>query len=138
MGELYISPELEYRRRARQAKLPRQVGGPRAAGDPRVTADQARNASWPLAAELAPNRLVTNGAKVLSNDPKNDPRSGGVPFGHGKIKSYLGLPFLVEEELVGAVALANRADGYRWSDVDLLIPLCRVAGLLIADCRSSR
>ena len=82
--------------------------------------------------------VMTSKGPVLSNDPKNDPRSGGVPFGHGKIKSYLGLPFLVEEELVGAVALANRADGYRWSDVDLLMPLCRVAGLLIADWRSSR
>ena len=82
--------------------------------------------------------VLTSKAPVLSNNPKNDPRSGGVPFGHGKIKSYLGLPFLVEEELVGAVALANRAGGYRWADVDLLIPLCRVAGLLIADWRSSR
>ena len=82
--------------------------------------------------------VMTSKGPVLSNNPKNDPRSGGVPFGHGKIKSYLGVPFLVEEELVGAVALANRADGYHWSDVDLLVPLCCVAGLLMADWRSSR
>ena len=78
---------------------------------------------------------MTSKAPVLTNDPESDPRSGGVPFGHGKIKTYIGLPFLVDNGLVGAVALANRSTGYQFTDIDLLRPLCRLGGLLISDWR---
>ncbi|MAJ74605.1 hypothetical protein CMK13_16540 [Candidatus Poribacteria bacterium] len=68
--------------------------------------------------------VTTSKAPVLSNNPEFDPRSGGVSFGHGKIKTYIGLPFLLDNELVGAVALANRPTGYHSTDIDLLAPLC--------------
>ena len=79
--------------------------------------------------------VMTSKAPVLSNNPEFDPRSGGVPFGHGKIKTYMGLPFLLDNELVGAVALANRSTGYHSTDIDLLAPLCQLGGLLISDWR---
>lgn len=78
---------------------------------------------------------MTSKAPVLTNAPESDPQSGGVPFGHGKIKSHIGLPFLVDNELVGAVALANRSIGYESTDIDLLGPLCQLGGLLISDRR---
>ena len=78
---------------------------------------------------------MTSKAPVLSNNPEFDPRSGGVPFGHGKIKTYIGLPFLLDNELVGAVALANRPTGYHSTDIDLLAPLCQLGRLLISDWR---
>ncbi len=74
---------------------------------------------------------MTSKAPVLTNAPESDPWSGGVLFCHGKIKSHIGLLFLVDNELVGAVALANRSTVYQYTDIDLLGPLCQLGGLLI-------
>ena len=81
--------------------------------------------------------VMTSQAPVLSNDPENDSRSSGVPFGHGKIENYLGLPFLVDGKLVGVAALANRPGGYQPTDIDALKPLCQIIGFLISDWRAS-
>ncbi|WP_372659263.1 PAS domain-containing protein [Hydrogenophaga sp.] len=60
---------------------------------------------------------------VIANDPANDPRSGGRPSGHPSMNAYLGIPILVDQELVGMVGLANRSAGYAMKDVELLQPL---------------
>ena len=73
---------------------------------------------------------------VLTNDPPNDPRSGGLPFGHAGLKAFLGLPFLVDDDLVGATSLGNRPGGYSEREVELLAPLCEIGGLLIATHRN--
>ncbi len=73
---------------------------------------------------------------VLTNDPPNDPRSGGLPFGHAGLKAFLGLPFLVDDDLVGATSLGDRPGGYSEREVELLTPLCEIGGLLIATHRN--
>ena len=73
---------------------------------------------------------------VLTNDPPNDPRSGGLPFGHAGLEAFLGLPFLVEGDLVGATSLGDRPGGYSEREVELLSPLCEIGGLLIATHRN--
>ena len=73
---------------------------------------------------------------VLTNDPPNDPRSGGLPFGHAGLKAFLGLPFLVDDDLVGATSLGDRPGGYSEREVELLAPLCEIGGLLIATHRN--
>ena len=55
--------------------------------------------------------IMTGRRPVLTNDPPNDPRSGGLPFGHAGLETFLGLPFLVDEELVGATSLGDRPGG---------------------------
>ena len=80
--------------------------------------------------------IMTGRQPVVSNDPNRDPRSGGLPFGHARLKAFLGLPFLVDGELVGATSLANRPGGYSETQVRLLAPLCEIGGLLIATCRN--
>ena len=80
--------------------------------------------------------ILTSRQAVVANDPSTDPRSGGLPFGHARLDAYLGLPFLLDGELVGAVALANRPKGYSTTQVQLLAPLCEIGALLIAFCRS--
>ena len=80
--------------------------------------------------------ILTSRQAVVANDPSTDPRSGGLPFGHARLDAYLGLPFLLDGELVGAVALANRPKGYSTTQVQLLAPLCEIGALLIASCRS--
>lgn len=79
--------------------------------------------------------IMTSKRPVLANTPEHDPRSGGVSFGHAQLTAFLGLPFLLESQLVGAVALANRPDGYSETEVELLTPLCEIGGLMIAAYR---
>lgn len=76
--------------------------------------------------------IMTGRRPVLTNDPPNDPRSGGLPFGHAGLEAFLGLPFLVDDDLVGATSLGDRAGGYSEREVELLAPLCEIGGLLIA------
>lgn len=80
--------------------------------------------------------IMTGRRPVLTNDPPNDPRSGGLPFGHAGLEAYLGLPFLVDDDLVGATSLGDRAGGYSEREVELLMPLCEIGGLLIATHRN--
>ncbi len=80
--------------------------------------------------------IMTGRRPVLTNDPPNDPRSGGLPFGHAGLEAFLGLPFLVDEELVGATSLGDRPSGYSEREIELLAPLCEIGGLLIAADRN--
>ena len=80
--------------------------------------------------------IMTGRRPVLTNDPPNDPRSGGLPFGHAGLKAFLGLPFLVDDDLVGATSLGDRPGGYSDRQVELLAPLCEIGGLLIATDRN--
>ena len=80
--------------------------------------------------------IMTGRCPVLTNDPPNDPRSGGLPFGHAGLEAFLGLPFLVDNDLVGATSLGDRPGGYSDREVDLLTPLCEIGGLLIATHRN--
>ena len=79
--------------------------------------------------------IMTGRRPVVTNDPKNDPRSGGLPFGHAGLEAFLGLPFLVADELVGAASLGDRPGGYAEAEVRLLTPLCEIGGLMIAASR---
>lgn len=56
--------------------------------------------------------VITSGQPVFSNDPASDPRSGGLPPGHPRLRTFMGLPFFRGQELVGMVGVANRRDGY--------------------------
>ena len=80
--------------------------------------------------------IMTGRRPVLTNDPPNDPRSGGLPFGHAGLEAFLGLPFLVDDDLVGATSLGNRPGGYSEQEVELLAPLCEIGGLIIATHRN--
>lgn len=80
--------------------------------------------------------IMTGRRPVLTNDPPNDPRSGGLPFGHAGLEAFLGLPFLVDEDLVGATSLGDRPGGYSDREVELLAPLCDIGALLIATHRN--
>ncbi len=80
--------------------------------------------------------IMTGRRPVLTNDPPNDPRSGGLPFGHAGLEAFLGLPFLVDGDLVGATSLGDRPGGYSEREVELLTPLCEIGGLMIATARN--
>ncbi|RMA80998.1 sensor domain-containing diguanylate cyclase [Umboniibacter marinipuniceus] len=60
---------------------------------------------------------------VISNDPAADPRSGGLPRGHPRMASYLGLPIIHDGKMLGLIGLANRPGGYTSQLAALLEPI---------------
>lgn len=65
----------------------------------------------------------------ISNDPLNDPRSSGVPYGHPPVKYYLGCPICkpkdsnIKEKFIGLIGIANREGGYNLNIINSIIPL---------------
>lgn len=68
---------------------------------------------------------------VISNDPTNDPRSGGNPHGHPSINSYMGIPVFSGSLLVGLIGLANRPEGFNQAYADSLEALTSTVGILL-------
>ena len=66
---------------------------------------------------------IKEGKPVISNNPSVDPRSSGLPKGHPPLNSYMGLPVMRGDKLVGIVGMANREDGYDSDVFELLKPL---------------
>ena len=74
---------------------------------------------------------------VISNNPADDTRSGGLPKGHPPLNSFLGLPFYCGQELQGVVGIANRSTGYEQSLVDYLAPFLSTCSNLIRAYRNN-
>ncbi len=74
--------------------------------------------------------LQTHGL-VISNDPQNDPRSGGLPPGHPPMHNFIGIPFFKNEQLIGMLGLANREGGFTEELADQLKPILVTASAII-------
>ncbi len=68
---------------------------------------------------------------VLGNDPASDPRAGGLPSGHPPLKSFLGVPVLYGDKLVGMYGIANRTNGYDDEIKEFLRPFDITYGVII-------
>ena len=75
--------------------------------------------------------VITGGGAVISNAPEQDPRSGGLPGGHPEMRAFMGLPFVLGEEVVGMLGLANRPGGYDEALAGQLQPLLTTCTSLI-------
>ncbi|MFH1117755.1 MAG: PAS domain S-box protein [Pseudomonadota bacterium] len=82
--------------------------------------------------------VVTGGRPVISNDPADDPRSGGLPPGHPAIHSFLGLPLISGGTLVGIVGAANRVGGYSQQLADFLKPYLNTCANIIMAYRNEQ
>jgi two-component system, cell cycle sensor histidine kinase and response regulator CckA len=80
-------------------------------------------------------KVITTGQPVLSNDCKNDPRSGGLPAGHPPLNSFLGVPVLKEGAAIGMIGVANRPEGYTNAQAEQLQVLAQTAGILFDSYR---
>lgn len=56
--------------------------------------------------------IITEGKTLISNNVSTDPRSGGLPSGHVRVQSFMGVPIHVGERLAGILGIANRSGGY--------------------------
>ena len=75
--------------------------------------------------------VMTSQRFIISNNPAQDPRAGGLPKGHPPLLSFLGIPIFYGEELVGMYGLANRKNGYDDEIQKLLSPFDITYGVLI-------
>lgn len=81
---------------------------------------------------------ITSQQPVISNDPKNDPRSSGTPNGHPPLKSFLGLPLKKNGEMIGLLGIANRPDGYSKDIISTLEPVLTTCATIINAHQSAR
>ncbi|HET7792497.1 MAG TPA: PAS domain S-box protein [Rhizobacter sp.] len=81
---------------------------------------------------------VTRREVVISNDPANDPRRGGLPAGHPGMDAFLGVPLFHGGEMVGMLGLANRPGGYDQALVDHLQPLFASVAAIFGAVRAER
>jgi PAS domain S-box-containing protein len=79
--------------------------------------------------------VILTGEPLLSNDVAVDPRRDGAPDGHLPLRSFLGVPFLHDGQMVGMVGVANRPGGYDQEVIALLSPLLHSCAHLIVTCR---
>lgn len=62
--------------------------------------------------------VIENRKPLLVNDFQRDLRSVNMPEGHVKIENLLMVPAILQEELVGIIALANKNGGYDKKDLE--------------------
>ncbi|MFC3533326.1 EAL domain-containing protein [Vogesella facilis] len=84
---------------------------------------------------LLGNALKTR-QPLIANHPAQDPRAGGQPAGHPQLQSFMAVPVMHGEDMVGLVGVANRAGGYDEQLLALLQPLLLTYGQVISATRS--
>jgi PAS domain S-box-containing protein len=75
---------------------------------------------------------------VISNDPLNDPRKGGLPHGHPPLNAFLGIPIFSGAELVGMIGVANKKGGYDENDISHILPFTSLFGSIIQSNKIER
>ena len=75
--------------------------------------------------------VLVNGEPLISNDPANDPRRGGLPSGHPPLNSFMGIPIHVGERMVGMIGIANRPGGYDDEVCEFLRPFVTTCGTIL-------
>ncbi len=61
--------------------------------------------------------VLKNKKSLLTNEPEKESRSAGIPIGHIPIRSFLSAPAMINEKLVGQIALANSIWNYTERDL---------------------
>lgn len=74
--------------------------------------------------------VIRHGEALLTNAPGADSRGGGIPKGHPKLDSFLGVPIVGEMGVIGLIGLANRPGGFTLADRENLELLSRISSVL--------
>ena len=82
--------------------------------------------------------VITTEKPVISNDPANDPRRGGLPEGHPDLRAFLGLPFHAADVFLGMIGIANRPGGYDHSVIEFLTPYLATCASIIQAYRNDQ
>ncbi|HEY9163046.1 MAG TPA: PAS-domain containing protein, partial [Magnetovibrio sp.] len=82
--------------------------------------------------------VLSTGEPVISNDPLNDPRAGGLSKGHPPLNAFMGIPLYLGERMVGMVGLANRPGGYGDDLMIALDPVISAAASMVEALQNRR
>lgn len=78
-------------------------------------------------------------APVITNNPSNHPKKGGIPKGHPPLNAFLGIPVLLSDgEMVGLIGLANKPGGYAEKDIDDLRTFLELFGAIIKSKKNAQ
>lgn len=80
-------------------------------------------------------KVITEKKPLISNNPYTDPRRGGLPKDHPHMGSFLGLPIMVNGDMIGMCGLANRPQGYDQKIIDFINPVLKGSGTLLVGQR---
>jgi signal transduction histidine kinase len=95
----------------------------------------ARIHHWPEGRGLL-GELITNPRPLRLNDLTTDPRSSGFPGGHPPMRSFLGVPVRIRDEVYGNLYLTEKQGGdFDEEDEALVQALAAAAGVAIENAR---
>jgi two-component system, NarL family, sensor histidine kinase DevS len=91
---------------------------------------------WPEGRGLL-GELITNPRPLRLEDIAQHPNSYGFPPGHPPMKSFLGVPIRIRDEVYGNLYLTEKADGGEFDEDDesVLVALAAAAGVAIDNAR---
>jgi len=91
---------------------------------------------WPEGRGLL-GELITNPGTLRLPDIAADPRSVGFPAGHPPMRSFLGAPVRIRDEVYGNLYLTEKRDGAQFDEDDeaLVTALASAAGVAIENAR---
>jgi signal transduction histidine kinase len=91
---------------------------------------------WPEGRGLL-GALITDPHPVRLADLAADPRSSGFPDGHPPMRSFLGVPVRIRDEIFGNLYLTEKRDGGQFDEEDesVVIALAAAAGVAIENAR---
>ncbi|MDH4322211.1 MAG: GAF domain-containing protein, partial [Desulfobulbaceae bacterium] len=75
--------------------------------------------------------VIDNREAIIANEPQKDPRATGLPAGHIPIERFLSVPAMINQELVGIVALANSDQDYTERDLKAIDRIATLFALAI-------
>jgi two-component system, NarL family, sensor histidine kinase DevS len=96
----------------------------------------ARIHHWPEGRGLL-GELITNPEPLRLSDMSAHPRSFGFPEGHPPMKTFLGAPVRIRDEVFGNLYLTEKKDGTEFDDEDeaILAALGAAAGVAVGNAR---
>ncbi len=81
---------------------------------------------------------LRTGESVISNDPANDTKRGGLPHGHPALNHYLGIPIKDKDHvMIGMLGIANKKGGYSENDIKFLEPMISMTSALISAVKAN-
>jgi GAF domain-containing protein len=91
---------------------------------------------WPEGRGLL-GALITDPKPVRLADLSADPRSSGFPEGHPPMRSFLGVPVRIRDEVYGNLYLTEKQDGAQFDEEDeaVVAALAAAAGVAIENAR---
>jgi signal transduction histidine kinase len=91
---------------------------------------------WPEGRGLL-GELITNPRPLRLADIADHPSSFGVPAGHPPMRSFLGVPVRIRDEVFGNLYLTEKADGGQFDEEDesVVVALAAAAGVAIENAR---